>query len=411
MSEEHITDALDRTVSRMNSASFRALLEQRNVQFLSLEIMKGNLRQRDPASQARYKRELQNCLMTAKVISDENFKLNPNLLNDKEHLRIPCVTDLNLRDEEGRTVVSQYLSPPRCLRLIESEAAEDLRDDIERGLSEEEIGNRFLNGRDEPIAPHVMVPARTPSDGIDPAHPMRRDMAMVEPLILCPGRRTPQSVEHYIEKYPCSCWAREVLKQAQLTLIVCWDLSEILVLGLPGPQSQVVVLPMSSLLAVQWMMQNPEDFHHGRLATPEQIGRLGKLDLTLFEAFARLMDLPGWLRVHLGRRQFEPEIRTYMLQILYKMAVIAADLVEEAAALFTCEITFKELSLVSAVYRNAKIGTVNHRWPARKYEDPEGHNDDNLTLVISQMLHEKCAVGAVPLEPETIEGDANGTED
>ena len=138
-------------------------------------------------------------------------------MNDKEHLRIPCVTDLNLRDEEGRTVVSQYLSPPRCLRLIASEAAEDLRDDIERRLSEEEIRNVFLNGRDEPIAPHVMVPARTPSDGIDPAHPMRRDMAMVEPLILCPGRRTPQSVEHYIEKYPCSCWAREVLKQAQLT--------------------------------------------------------------------------------------------------------------------------------------------------------------------------------------------------
>ena len=99
-----------------------------------------------------------------------------------------------------------------------------------------------------------------------------------------------------------------------------------------------------------------------------------------------------------------------MLQILYKMAVIAADLVEEAAALFTCEITFKELSLVSAVYRNAKIGTVNHRWPAREYEDPEGHNDDNLTLVISQMLHEKCAVGAVPLEPEKNRGDANGTE-
>ena len=45
---------------------------------------------------------------------------------------------------------------------------------------------------------------------------------------------------------------------------------------------------------------------------------------------------------------------------LFPMAVIAADLVEEAAVPFTCEMTFKELSLVSAVYRNAKIGTVNH---------------------------------------------------
>ena len=99
-----------------------------------------------------------------------------------------------------------------------------------------------------------------------------------------------------------------------------------------------------------------------------------------------------------------------MLQILFKMAVIAADLVEEAAVPFTCEITFKELSLVSAVYRNAKLGTVNHRWPAREYEDPEGHNDDNLTLVISQMLHEKCAVGAVPLELDSTEKEADGNE-
>ena len=117
---------------------------------------------------------------------------------------------------------------------------------------------------------------------------------MLEPLILCPGRRTPQSVEHYIEMYPCSCWAREILKQkqAQPTLIVCWDMSKILVVGLPGPQSQVIVLPLISLLPLQWMLQNLESFHHGESATAEQILRLGKIDLSLFEAFARLM-APG----------------------------------------------------------------------------------------------------------------------
>ena len=335
------------------------------------------------------------------------MKGNFNILNDKEHLRIPCVTDVNLRDEEGRTLVSQYLSPPRCLRLVESEAAEDLRDDLERGICEEEIKARFLNGRDEPVAPHVMVPGRPPSDGVDPANPMRKDIAMLEPLILCPGRRTPQSVEHYIEKYPCSCWAREIWEQVQPTLIVCWDLSEILVVGLPGPQSSVMILPMVNLLAVQWMLQNLEQFHHGRPATGDQIGKLGKLDIPLFEAFARLMDLPGWLRVQLGRRQFEPEFRSFMLQILFKMAILAVDLVEEAAMPFVSEITFKELSIISAVYRNARIGTVNHRWPAKEYVDPEGHADDNLSLAISQILHEKCTVGKVPEEQEPMEVDAS----
>ena len=96
-----------------------------------------------------------------------------------------------------------------------------------------------------------------------------------------------------------------------------------------------------------------------------------------------------------------------MLQILFKMTVLAVDLVEEAAIPFTSEITFKELSIISAVYRNARIGTVNHRWPATEYVDPEGHADDNLSLAISQILHEKCAVGAVPQEQEPTETDVS----
>ena len=155
------------------------------------------------------------------------------------------------------------------------------------------------------------------------------------------------------------------------------------------------------------MLQHVEHFHHGKPATGEQISKLGKLNFTLFEAFAKLMDLPGWLRVHLGRRQFEPEFRSFMLQILFKMTVLAVDLVEEVAIPFTSEITFKELSIISAVYRNARIGTVNHRWPAKEYVDPEGHADDNLSLAISQILHEKCAVGAVPQEQEPTETDVS----
>ena len=158
--------------------------------------------------------------------------------------------------------------------------------------------------------------------------------------------------------------------------------------GLPGTQSQVIVLPLISLLPLQWMLQNLESFHHGQSATAEQILRLGKIDLPLFEAFARLMDLSGWLRVQLSRRQYEPECRTFMLQIIFCMVGLAVDMVEEASAVYTCEITFKELSIVSAVYRNAKIGTVNHRWPAREYDDPVGHGDDNLALAIAQVLHE-----------------------
>ena len=206
---------------------------------------------------------------------------------------IPCVTDMHLRDEEGRTLVSQYFSPPRCLRLIESESAEDLRDELERNVGKGELNARLLNGRDEPVAPHVMVPGRPQSDGVEPTHPMRKDVAMLKPLILCPGERTPQSIEHYVEKYPCRCWARELMKSDRETLLVCWDLSELLVIGLPETLSKLVFLPLPSLIAVRWMLQNIESFHHGQKATVEQIFNLGKLNISLFESFARLVDLPG----------------------------------------------------------------------------------------------------------------------
>ena len=173
------------------------------------------------------------------------------------------------------------------------------------------------------------------------------------------------------------------MKSDKETMLVCWDLSELLVIVLPGTLSKVLILPLPSLLAVQWMLQNVESFHHGQKATPEQISGLGKLDLSLFESFARLMDLPGWLRVSLGRRQFEPEFKTFMLQIVYNMMVLAMDLVEEAAGAFTCELTFKDLFIVTAVHRNAQTGTANYRWPVKEHVEPVGHGDDSLALAVS----------------------------
>ena len=43
------------------------------------------------------------------------------------------------------------------------------------------------------------------------------------------------------------------------------------------------------------------------------------------------------------------------------MMVFAMDLVEEAAAAVTCELTFEDLFIVTAVHRNIQTGTANHQ--------------------------------------------------
>ena len=96
-----------------------------------------------------------------------------------------------------------------------------------------------------------------------------------------------------------------------------------------------------------------------------------------------------------------------MLQIVYNMMVLAMDLVEEAAGAFTCELTFKDLFIVTAVHRNAQTGTANYRWPVKEHVDPVGHGDDSLALAVSQILHDKCAVGAVPEDLELSNRDGN----
>ena len=112
------------------------------------------------------------------------------------------------------------------------------------------------------------------------------------------------------------------------------------------------------------------------------------------------MDIPGWLRGQLGRRQLESEFKTFMMQIIYNMMVLEMELIEEASSNVTCEISFKVLFIVLAVHRNVQTGTANHRWPIREHVDPVGHCDDNLALAISQLLHDRCTVGAVPEDQE-----------
>ena len=190
-----------------------------------------------------------------------------------------------------------------------SGSVERLRKAIFDGVDRERLASRIFPLFDLPAIDHDVIPARKTFKRpyIDKTHPMKTSLSLLEPLLLCPGSRTPNSVELYKKFYPCSCKANELMEVTAPTLIICWDISDILLMGLPSSRSQVLVIPLLPLLALQWMIWYPQSFKTQTPATEDQIRNIKLRRYLVHEAFFVLFDIPGWYRVELTRRSEEVE--------------------------------------------------------------------------------------------------------
>ena len=93
----------------------------------------------------------------------------------------------------------QYFSPPPSLRLHELSPNDvrKFRDDLLLDVDPERLAQRLFTESDSPAINHIVIPKRPRTSPIDPTHGMRSNFALVEPLLLSPGSRTPVSVETF----------------------------------------------------------------------------------------------------------------------------------------------------------------------------------------------------------------------
>ena len=170
------------------------------------------------------------------------------------------------------------------------------------------------------------------------------------------------------------------------TLMICWDISDVLFMGLPSSRSQVLVIPLLPLLALQWMILYPQSFKTQTQATEDQIRDIKLRRYLVHDAFFVLFEIPGWYRVELTRRAEETEIRSFMLQLLFMATLHAAKLVRPAAQPFVKEITEEMLqALYLGYWQSSTKSTLYYQWPMS--EDIEVQQEDHLTLAVARLLH------------------------
>ena len=276
------------------------------------------------------KKKLQDRILHLGIFPKEKVQYPTTIFKTFDELLIPCIVDICIRATDGKTIARQYFSPPAQLRLhAKSDVIEEIRENLLKGVQLDRLEPRIFPGYDIPIQEQEVMPYRHTINQqmIAEDHPMKRSLSLLEPLLLCPGSRTPESVAIHANTYPCSCLTEDILIQAEPTLLICWEISDILVMGLPNATSEVLILPLLPLLSTQWMLQHTNSFHQRIPGEEKEIEDLKFQRYKVHEAFFKVLSIPRWYQVELVRRAEETEMKTFMLQILFMCTLHAAELI------------------------------------------------------------------------------------
>ena len=128
-------------------------------------------------------------------------------------------------------------------------ASEVIQKDLQLNSASRDLKGKLSGNGDSQVIDRLIIPVGPDTPEFPPNYPMNENLSMIEPLLLCPAKRTPSSVEEFRAHYPCSCTPGAVVHPSKPTLLDCWDLSDPLVLGIPHRQSDSIILPLNALSA------------------------------------------------------------------------------------------------------------------------------------------------------------------
>ena len=205
---------------------------RQKVQIVATEYMYTAMRKKVVGTTYRFRRRLHQSLSEVGTVPGKT-RNKLAVLAGQEDLLIPCLVDLCVKRSEGKTVMRRYFSPPPSLRLHEQSLdVRELWDDLLLDVDPEWLAQRLFTESDSPAINHIVIPKRPRTSPIDPTHGMPSNSALVDPLLLSPGSRTPVSVEAFRWNYSCSCRAEDLLQQELKTLFVVRDLKDIIPLAI-----------------------------------------------------------------------------------------------------------------------------------------------------------------------------------
>ena len=175
------------------------------------------------------------------------------------------------------------------------------------------IGSKTLERRVSTVILNVYQ--STSLEEVDVIH---EKMMELEPLLEASGERNLRNIDLTHGDCPCHCLAQTVWYPDQANLCLIWDVEEIRSLRLPEHQQKVIILMVSTMLALRWMEENIAKYRESKTPTAESIHAINySRRLELFETARKVFAIPMEVRHVWSRLRFFPWFRATLTSWLY----------------------------------------------------------------------------------------------
>ena len=221
-----------------------------------------------------------------------------------------------------KIIIDRAFSVPKCVRLarmshhshrllrkILRTVPREQRDDLSEIWGEEFLSLEGENTSDferqNTIGkPMSSAPAQEENDMT------HEKMMELEPLLEASGERNLRSIDITHGECPCHCLAQTVWYPEYSNLCLVWEVEEIRSIGLPDHRQKVILLVVSTMLALRWIEENMTKYRESKTPTAESIHAIDySRRLQLFETACKVFAIPIEVRHVWSRIRFFPWFR------------------------------------------------------------------------------------------------------
>ena len=205
----------------------------------------------------------------------------------------------------------------RLLKKILGTVPREQRDDLSEIWGEELLSLEGENTSDferQNITgkPMNSVPAQEENDTTN------EKMMELELLLEASGERNLRSIDITHGECPCHCLAQTLWYPDYSNLCLAWDVEEIRSVGLPDHRQKVIILVVSTMLALRWIEENVTKYRKSKTPTVESIYAIDySRRLELFETACKVFAIPMEVRHVWSRIRFFPWFRATLTSWLY----------------------------------------------------------------------------------------------
>ena len=205
----------------------------------------------------------------------------------------------------------------RLLKKILGTVPREQRDDLSEIWGEELLSLEGENTSDferQNITgkPMNSVPAQEENDTTN------EKMMELELLLEASGERNLRSIDITHGECPCHCLAQTLWYPDYSNLCLAWDVEEIRSVGLPDHRQKVIILVVTTMLALRWIEENVTKYRKSKTPTVESIYAIDySRRLELFETACKVFAIPMEVRHVWSRIRFFPWFRATLTSWLY----------------------------------------------------------------------------------------------